>query len=73
MQRSIRSWLVQVGEHKLDFYVTDGDVGCGAPGTPQWHRSWIMQLEGEQLCEYVMTIGVDKTIEAFDGDRTERH
>jgi hypothetical protein len=48
----------------------DGDVGSGVPGTPLWHYHWIMQLEGEELYEFVMEIGVDKTIEAFDGNST---
>lgn len=46
----------------------NGDVGYGVPGSPRWNFLWIMQLEGDELYEFVMEIGVDKTIEAFDGN-----
>ena len=54
----------------LHKYVTDGDVGCGSPGSPQWHRTMILQLENQELADYVLDIGFDKTVEAMDGDST---
>lgn len=48
----------------------DGDQGYGVPGSPRWNYLWIMQLEGDELYEFVMEIGVEKTIEAFDGNGT---
>ena len=51
-------------------YVIEGDVGCGPPDSPQWHRTMILQLEGQELADYVLEIGFDKTVEAMDGDST---
>lgn len=69
MPRSTRSSREQPGS-RLAGYVADGDTGCGLPGDLLWHRIWIMQLEGTELFEYVMEIGVEKTIEALDVDST---
>ena len=30
--------------HKT-FYVQDGDVGCGAPGSLSWHKCYVLQVE----------------------------
>lgn len=50
----------------------NGDAGYGVPGTPQWNYLWIMELEGDELYDFVMTIGVDKTIEAFQWQQPEK-
>ena len=51
-------------------YVIDGDAGCGPLGSPQWHKAMILQLENQELADYVLEIGFDKTVEAMDGDST---
>lgn len=44
----------------------DGDVGCGAPGSPLWNYHWIMQFENDELCDFVLEIGSDKAFEALE-------
>lgn len=44
----------------------DGDRGCGAPGSPRWNLYWILQLEGDELADFVLEIGYDKTVEAMN-------
>ncbi len=34
-------------------YVDDGDVGCGAPDTPQWHLCVIAQLSDAEIIEHM--------------------
>lgn len=35
-------------------YVADGDVGCGVPGDPHWHRCVVMQLDVDDIAEYML-------------------
>jgi len=37
-------------------YVTNGDVGCGVPGSLQWHKCAVAELEGDELVEYVKEV-----------------
>ena len=65
MQRSTRTLRVMVGVN------LDGDAGYGVPGSPQWNWLWIMNLEDDSLYQFVMEIGVEKTIEAFEWRQLE--
>ncbi len=47
-------------------YSIDGDVGYGVPGSPLWNYQWIMQLEDDELCDFVLEIGSDKAFEALE-------
>ncbi len=62
-------------------YVTDGDLGSGRPGSLQWHRCNLRQLNQEGRVSYITEAwpnlsDVDKLeltvfliTERFDGDR----
>ena len=34
-------------------YVQDGDVGCGSPGSLDWHKCNSLQLSGEERIAYI--------------------
>jgi len=44
----------------VEQYVTDGDLGCGAPGSRSWHLCVIAQIEESEIAEYMnKAFGVD--------------
>jgi len=44
----------------------NGDAGYGVPGSPQWNYLWIMALDDDELRDFVLEIGSEKVIEAFE-------
>lgn len=54
-------------------YVIDGDLGCGAPGSREWHLCVIAQIEDSEIAEYMKkALGVDvetraEALEIIDG------
>ena len=46
-------------------YVADGDQGCGAFNSPDWHKCVVAQLKDEEVASYIKeAFGVD--IEGID-------
>ncbi len=39
---------------RVSKYVTDGDRGCGAPGSREWHLCVLAQIKDEDVPEYMM-------------------
>lgn len=37
-------------------YVTDGDVGCGAPGSLLWHKTSVAELSHDERLEYLREV-----------------
>ena len=38
----------------MDKYVIDGDLGCGTPGSTQWHLCMIAQLDNSEVPGYML-------------------
>ena len=63
-------------------YVIDGDLGCGAPGSREWHLCVIAQIEDSEIAEYMKkALGVDvegenireQALEIIDGHSNGRN
>ena len=37
-------------------YVTDGDVGCGAPGSLSWHKAAVAEMSDEKTVGYLLEV-----------------
>ena len=37
-------------------YVTDGDVGCGAPGSLSWHKAAVAEMSDEATVSYLVEV-----------------
>ena len=54
-------------------YVIDGDLGCGAPGSREWHKCVIAQIKDAEIAEYMKkALGADvktrtEALEYIDG------
>lgn len=40
-------------------YVNDGDVGCGAPGSLDWHKAWLGQQTTAEQVQYLNDVWAD--------------
>ncbi len=37
-------------------FVTDGDVGCGAPGSLSWHKAAVAEMSDEDTVNYFIEV-----------------
>jgi len=44
-------------------YVTDGDVGCGAPGSLSWHKCAVAEMSRDERVAYFMEVLTSMTFD----------
>ncbi len=49
--------------NKVNAYVQDGDVGCGAPGSLSWHKCSVAEMSRDERVNYFKEVIPDMTVD----------